>query len=277
MEKQLIFTPATFYVEAPFYLVAGDARAYTLVFHAGESVDGTMLLSATRADGETVTDSTEFSGRVCRYTMCNAMYETEGLLTVRVTVYTGEKVLTSNELSFTVLPAANAGTVEKEDRYPILTKLILKTREIATDAQTALQEITNAKNKLLPVSSEADAGKILYLRKKENVKLQYFTAELETKSDCVLEAGLADEDTAFLEIDKSVFAEAGPSDPTSDDCVFGLTFIPSSIDASTDYDVVAEAVTTTDSGYIFSFPLSSCPLMESVTERNLFDVFESVL
>ncbi len=276
MEKELIFTPTTFYVEAPFYLVVGDAKAYTLVFHTEKSIEGSMLLTATRADGETVADSVDFSGKVCRYTMKNAMYAAEGKLSVRVTVHTGDMILTSNELIFQVLPAANTATIESDDRYPILTKLILQTEEAVKDAESALNQLKETQNKLLPDSSLSDVGKILYLKKKQNTELQYFTAELENNSEYILDAGLLDSDTAFLEISSALFQNTDLTDPTQESCAFGLTFIPSNTDASTDYDVVAEEITASGDGYIFAFPLSACPLMEDASADTLFEIFESI-
>ncbi len=272
MEKQLYFSPAQFMVEAPFCLVAGDAKAYTLVFHAEEPVTGKMLLTADRADGETVIDMAEFSGKICRYTMCNAMYEVPGPLSVTVSVQCGDTILTSNRLSFRVLPAANAGTVEAQDRYPVLTQLIFEVTDAVNFAESALNAITEAQNRLLPEASADRAGNILCLRKKENTTLRYFTADLENNSEYVLGAGVLDKDTAFIELDADLFEGAN----ISDGATFGFTFIPVEADASYDYDVVAEEITQTEQGYLFAFPTESCPLMDSVSADSLLDVFESV-
>ena len=275
MEKELIFTPKTFFMEAPFYLVAGDAQAYTLVFHAPENIEGTMTINALRADGETVTDIVEVMGRVTRYTLCTAMYDIEGPLKVRIMVQTGDSLLTSNEISFEVLPAANSGTITADERYPILTALVLQTQAAAVSAEITLKKIMEAENKILPDSTLQDTGKILYLRKKENTELEYFSAELESHGYYVADAGTLDNDTAFIEVDETVFKNAGLSNPTHDSCAFGITFIPSDLDTSTDYDVIIDEVSHTANGYLLTFPLSQCPLMEDVTADNIFSVFES--
>ena len=275
MEKQLIFTPKTFFVEAPFYLVAGDVQAYTLVFHAPEHIEGTMTVNAIRADGETVADIIEVSGKVVRYTMFSSMYEVEGPLSVRIMIQSGDTVLTSNEISFEVLPAANNSTMKADDRYPALTALILHTQSAAISAEMALKKIQDVQNKLIPDSTLQDTGKILYLRKKDNAELEYFTVDLESHGYYITDAGILNNETAFVEVDEVVFQQAGLTDPTHESCAFGITFIPSNLDTSTDYDVIVDEVSRTASGYMLSFPLSQCPLMENATEDNLFSLFES--
>ncbi|MBR3942430.1 MAG: hypothetical protein IKJ55_03645 [Clostridia bacterium] len=273
MEKQLYFSPTTFTVEAPFCLVAGDANAYTLVFHAEEPVYGKMLISADRADGETVTDIAEFTGKICRYTMCNAMYEIPGPLSVSVSVQSDNTILTSNRLVFRVLPAPNTGTVEADDRYPVLTKLILETKEAYESAENALHAILETRERLLPQASAEQAGSILCLKEKETPTLRYFTADLENNSESITDAGILNNDTVFIELSADLF---GDITLKSDDAIFGFTFIPVETDTSCDYDVIAQEIIPTETGYIFTFPIESCPLLESVTEVTLFDVFESI-
>ena len=276
MEKQLYFSPTVFMVEAPFCLVAGDTEAYTLIFHAEESVSGKMILTAERADGETVTDYAEFDGKICRYTMCNAMYEVPGPLMVNVTIQRQDTTLTSNRLSFRVLPAPKEGTITADDRYPLLTKLILEVDDTSIRAENALNKIISAEEKLLPETKNEQAGKILCLKQKEFPELRFLFEELENFPEYIEDAGILDQNTAFITLSNELFANKEGLNPLVEENIFGFTFIPIETDTSSDFDVIVEEVTASGHDFTFIFPLEDCPLMENVTDENMFDVFQSV-
>lgn len=118
-------------------LVADDVYSYEIVYQTPFDLTGcSFMVSAKRADGLIVQDVGTTEGNTAKIILTNSMYCIVGELSLRLTLIDSENsVLTDKELHFDVVEANGDADVTSDDRYPVLTSLIVQTNEAATNAE----------------------------------------------------------------------------------------------------------------------------------------------
>ena len=318
MKKQFLMSERQFYVTENMPLVADDSNCYELVLYTQNDLsDAVFTVTATRSDGESFTGVGIVDGKTARYTLDNNMYAKEGPLKVRTTITTTDKtVITANEITFEVIRGTNKDEALKADtNYPVITQLIVRIEEltgsipaaaekaettaifaqsageaavssgnaaqaVADKAKWLIEEAELVADALPPTFSQEDCGKILYLTKNGAVSDIASVSVSYGEEDCIItDAGLLDEERAFIDMSGAELLELGIADPMDDRCLFAFQLMPDSLDYTTDYDISAEEVEETDDGYRMIFPASHCePFAENNIQSasDLFAIFEKV-
>ena len=162
-----------------------------------------------------------------------------------------------------------------------------KANQAATLAQKAEAKVYDALASLQsksdcipPEFTDTDEGKILYLRRNNAVaEMSDFTESYEYEDNVVLDAGLLDEDIAYVDIAEEVFVVNNVANPLDDRCVFGLTFITDGSSYATDYDISVTSIEEIDNGYRMLFSADVCtPFTEQdiFSASDFFAIFDEV-
>lgn len=151
---------------------------------------------------------------------------------------------------------------------------------VAEKGQWLLDKAEGLAASLPPAFSEEDEGKILHLARSTAVCELVSASRTYTSDDMVItDAGLIDEETAFIDVSTAELTDIGITEPSDERCAFGFQLIPDSFDYTTDYDITVESVNEADNAWRMLFPASYCePFAENNIQsaEDLFSIFETV-
>ena len=140
-------------------IVADDVNAYELILNTKEDLtDCIFEIVGTRSDGAVITDIGETDGNCAKYLLKNSMYAVPGNLVLRLRILNEEQsALTTKILNLNVIEGSGSEEgVTATNEYPVLTKLIIDTKEISEKAEAVTKE------------AEEIVGKIPVVVKNEN-------------------------------------------------------------------------------------------------------------
>nr|DAZ26023.1 MAG TPA: glycoprotein repeat protein [Caudoviricetes sp.] len=119
-------------------LVCGDTQAYKLVIPTAQYGGADIIkVTALREDGVTVIGSAPIPGAEAEYTLQNNMYAMEGQVKIRVSLIKDESILTTAELVFDVLSAADETGIDADDRYPVLSQMLVTATHVVEQGNYA--------------------------------------------------------------------------------------------------------------------------------------------
>ena len=272
--------------------VSGKTARYTFE-NSMYAVEGTLEVrtTITTKDGEVLTTN-EITFNVLKGTSNNEAVEAETSypiltqLIMKVEGFTEEAPELIERATNAARRAENAA--DSAETHGMYAEIQAENAESAANsasfqanrARVLLDEVEAASDALPPEFSAEDEGKILYLSKNSIVcDMQEFSESYTEDDNVIFDAGLLDEDTAFIDISGIELNQHGVSDPLDDRCMFAFQLIPDSSDYATDYDVLIDEVQETDGGYRMVFRAESCePFAENNIQSasDLFGYFEGV-
>ena len=151
---------------------------------------------------------------------------------------------------------------------------------VSEKAEWFMEKVDGIKDALPPAFTANDEGKILFLSRNGMVsEIASASASYSLYDNVISDAGLLDEETAFIDISGAELYNLGISDPLDDRCAFGFQLMPDNLDYTTDFDVMVESVEETDGGYRMLFLAERCtPFAENNIQSasDLFAFFEAV-
>lgn len=145
-------------------LVENDYNAYRIFLHTPWDLSGcSARVTCRRADGLVIADLADVSGNDIVYIVNNAMYASEGELSMRISVISSDgSVLTACNAIFTAVPAYIGATTAESGGMVLLDKIQVQLLNLQTNVAAIQSDLTgihtaidNAKTEFAKASAEA--------------------------------------------------------------------------------------------------------------------------
>lgn len=263
---------ARYVLDNSMYAVAGPLKVRTVITAADGSVitaneitfeviEGTNNDSAVEAD----TNYPVLTQLILRFEDMMA-----GVPAVKEVIDKAEETISDAETK-AIFAASSAEKAESAAK---------KAESVADKAEWFMQKVDGIREALPPPFTVDDEGKFLFLSRNGTVSEIASVSGSYTKDDNIItDAGLLDEETAFIDISAAEIYDLGISNPLDERCAYAFQLMPDSLDYTTDFDVMAESVEETDNGFRLIFPADHCEPFAAnniQSASDLFAFFETV-